>query len=287
MGRWELLSRTAALVRQHFLAHTAIVLPAVVATYTVNTLATFYKVDIFALRDHPLKTFVVVSSIRFVQFFLGWLFVAFEFAVILEFLKQEDGGSKSILEAIERARSKSLQITALSWAIYWRALLLTIPIFVTIIALGTFAFKLSDVIGGRWLAQIETLLAFSIVALLGSKWLLAFPETVLRAQSARQALRRASKEWESLHENMLILSLFFVIIAVFSTSTWPHLLHYVYVPADWPEPVVEALQKWFTPATSLIFDTWATMVLFVGTYVLWESGEHKQEEIATYADSFA
>lgn len=282
-----MLSKTAVLVRSHFFAHTMIVLPALVATYAVNSLAMSYKVDFFALKDHPLQTFLVVSAIRFVQFFLGWLFVAFEFAVILQFLHQEEKGVRGISEAVGRARSSFLQITLLSWEVYWRAVLVFVPIWMFILLSFTVLLKLPDRFDPWWLAQIESLISFALLALFGSKWLLAFPEVVLRLKSAKTAFSETRNESGDLRENMLVLDLLFVFAVVFSVGPWPRFLHYVYLPATWPRPVVDTMQKWFTPATSLILETWATLMLFVGTFVLWESPQGKQEEIAAHADSLA
>lgn len=287
MGRWELLSKTAALVRPHFFAYTVIVLPALIATYAVDSLAMSYKVDFLALRNHPLQTFLVVSTIRFVQFFLGWLFVAFEFAVILQFLQEQEKGARGIAEAVGRARSSSLQITLLSWAIYWRAVFVFVPIWMFVLLSFTALLKLQERFDPWWLAQIQSLISFALLVLFGSKWLLAFPEVVLRSKRAKTALSETRNESGRLHENMLVLALLFVFVVVFSVGPWPKFLHYVYLPETWPKPVVNALQEWFAPASSLIFDTWAILMLFVGTFVLWESLQGKPREIASHADSLA
>jgi hypothetical protein len=283
MGRWELLSETARLIRKHALVLVVIITPAFVATYLVNSFFSTYKVFPSVFRQHPTQTFISTSLVRGVQFFLGWLFLSLEFAVVVNYIAGEGGDEGRLNSAVLAVRDRGARIASLSWSLYWRAVAVFIPLMMLIFTASEFLLRARDHVG-RWSISIEVFLVFALTALIGSKWLFAVPEVVLSGKDVRSALR-ATTALEPLHEPLLVLALLFSFVLTFSVITWPPLvLSYVYLPAFWPERLLRFIQNWLTPVTSLVFETWATMMLFVGTTVLWLNRERSLNEETVYAD---
>lgn len=276
MGRWEFFSQSAAIIRRHPIALALAILPALIATYVVDSVFQFHRILPSQFLQRPLYYASVKLVLQLLQFFLGWLFLTFEFGVVADYVSTPME-HRTVSVSIEKVREHIFELTKLSWGIYWRMILAFIPLFLLVLFTFSFVVNLVSKIG-HWAGDVETVLAFSMAALFVSKWLLAIPHLILAPADARSSLRSAKVELQVLHEPILAFSLLFVFVGVFATVTWPKLLQYVYIPAE-PEWSVRLIQKWIAPATSIMMNLWATMMLFVGTTVLWLNREHfKQEE---------